>query len=137
VSELRHGTSTAYKRHGCRCDECRQAQNARNRAQYARLSPEKHEHRKAKMRAYVTSMAWVPTVEVPPVPVRTEGVDDRPTAWKRQAACHGVPTVLFFSEAHEAEAREVCAACPVRDDCRRYGESEEFGLWGGRRAEVA
>ena len=60
--------------------------------------------------------------------------------WMRQAACKGL-THLFFPtpaerpqarERREATAREVCASCSVRLDCRVFARDErEYGFWGG------
>ncbi|MHB1533082.1 MAG: WhiB family transcriptional regulator [Acidimicrobiales bacterium] len=60
----------------------------------------------------------------------------------RLAACQGRPTALFFPEpvfrkrgrpdpAAVAEAKEVCAVCPVRERCLAVGQREEHGIWGG------
>jgi WhiB family transcriptional regulator, redox-sensing transcriptional regulator len=58
-------------------------------------------------------------------------------AWMSQAACKGL-TALFFGERGEdrhsvAEARLVCAGCPVRVECLAYAleQGERFGVWGG------
>lgn len=66
-----------------------------------------------------------------------------PGPWSRRAAC--LPSALGVSprEAVElmhpvdaegvAEARSVCAACPVRDECRAHAirHAEPHGVWGG------
>lgn len=55
-------------------------------------------------------------------------------AWKVQAACRGRGPQLFFpeTEAAAAAAAAVCAGCPVKVPCRRAGQSEPYGVWGGR-----
>lgn len=57
-------------------------------------------------------------------------------AWRAQAACRhdDVPTWLFFPARGDMEtlarAREVCARCPVHEQCREAGQGE-LGVWGG------
>lgn len=72
----------------------------------------------------------------------TAAVDvDDPTAWMKQAACRGATRVMFPG-AHEADltrqALDLCATCPVLDDCRRWishpDQWEEWtgpGIWAG------
>ncbi|BAX98880.1 transcriptional regulator WhiB [Mycobacteroides stephanolepidis] len=73
--------------------------------------------------------------------------------WKRQAACRGHPRPDIFypdparSEATikrskselkrrliVAEAKRVCAACPVRVECLNYADEilDYHGIWGGK-----
>lgn len=63
--------------------------------------------------------------------------DDR---FREQAACRDYPTSLFFLEQYEnqyhgklAAAREICATCPVVDDCLRFALNNhiQFGIWAG------
>lgn len=62
--------------------------------------------------------------------------------WQDNAACRGLPTVLFFGPegeqkaarlVREKKARKVCSACPSRAECLDYALSrpERFGTWGG------
>ncbi|MCU1601797.1 MAG: putative WhiB-family transcriptional regulator [Frankiales bacterium] len=62
--------------------------------------------------------------------------------WQEQGACVTTDTELFFHpdnergprrEAREAEAKAVCARCPVLAQCRAYALAtrEPFGVWGG------
>ena len=55
--------------------------------------------------------------------------------WREQAACHGADLNLFFPERGESAepARQVCAACPVRQPCLDYAISNRiaYGIWGG------
>ena len=55
--------------------------------------------------------------------------------WVEQAACAGVDPALFFPDrgASLADARQVCAGCPVRVECLEYAleAGEKFGVWGG------
>jgi WhiB family transcriptional regulator, redox-sensing transcriptional regulator len=88
------------------------------------------------------------------------GAHHRPTMravvgdWAMDAACRGAPVELFFSgaEADVAEAKGLCARCPVTDHCVQFAinHDEWHGVWGGtdeserrgmirsrRRSEVA
>ncbi len=55
--------------------------------------------------------------------------------WHSMANCLGVDPDLFFPErgASTREAKEVCRACVVREDCLEYAivNGEKFGIWGG------
>lgn len=58
-----------------------------------------------------------------------------PGPWREQGACRVVPTAVFFpSRGTSLEpAKEVCRACPVRDQCRDYAIplGDLKGVWGG------
>jgi hypothetical protein len=45
--------------------------------------------------------------------------DSNVLAWKRGAACRGLPVEIFFSRDHSA-ALELCNNCRVVDDCLHY-----------------
>jgi hypothetical protein len=54
--------------------------------------------------------------------------------WCANGLCIGEDPELFFPSHGDpgTEAREICAACPVRDDCLRYAtQADENGIWGG------
>jgi WhiB family redox-sensing transcriptional regulator len=63
--------------------------------------------------------------------------------WQLKAACRGPQAALFFPPAHferkeeremrEAEAKAICATCPVRQACLDYALRirEPHGIWGG------
>lgn len=58
--------------------------------------------------------------------------------WKKYAACRGKGlTSIFFADRYtkeQAEAKKICATCPVKQACREYGLSlgaGEGGIWGG------
>jgi WhiB family redox-sensing transcriptional regulator len=55
--------------------------------------------------------------------------------WQVQANCLGVDPDLFFPErgASTREAKAVCRACVVREECLEYAlvNGEKFGIWGG------
>lgn len=61
-------------------------------------------------------------------------VSTRP-AWWEWANCKGLDAELFFVErgASTLEAKEVCRACVVRQDCLDYAVANDdgFGIWGG------
>jgi WhiB family transcriptional regulator, redox-sensing transcriptional regulator len=54
------------------------------------------------------------------------------------AACKGKETALFFpvSETFSGEAKSVCAACPVAEQCLEYAiqTHQPDGVWGGLTA---
>jgi WhiB family transcriptional regulator, redox-sensing transcriptional regulator len=55
--------------------------------------------------------------------------------WRELAACRGADLGLFFPERGESAgpARQVCAACPVRQPCLDYAITNRIthGIWGG------
>ena len=55
--------------------------------------------------------------------------------WQDYANCLGVDPDLFFPErgASTREAKAVCRACVVREECLEYAlvNGEKFGIWGG------
>ena len=54
--------------------------------------------------------------------------------WPGQGLCVGEDPDVFFPSRGDpgTDAREVCAACRVRDDCLKYAiDADEFGIWGG------
>lgn len=65
-------------------------------------------------------------------------------SWQHRAACRGADTAWFFAPsyferreekaAREAKAKQVCAGCPVADECLEYALRirEPHGVWGGR-----
>ena len=65
-------------------------------------------------------------------------------AWVAEAACKG-QTHLFFPPLaerpqarirREAQARLLCASCPVELQCRGFARTNrEYGLWGGESEE--
>ncbi len=65
-------------------------------------------------------------------------------AWMNQASCKG-KTALFFPPRaerpqarvrREAQARLLCASCPVMDPCRQHARTNrEYGFWGGESEE--
>jgi WhiB family transcriptional regulator, redox-sensing transcriptional regulator len=63
-------------------------------------------------------------------------------AWSERAACVGLPTELFvpdgFKESPTREARAICDACPVKNDCLETAlrDSSLVGLWGGTTPRV-
>ena len=57
------------------------------------------------------------------------------TRWRELAACRGTDLEVFFPERGESAgpARQVCAACPVRQPCLDYAITNRIthGIWGG------
>jgi len=61
-----------------------------------------------------------------------------PMPWVADAACSNkkMPVDMFFPERGRnnmiAKAQQVCAACPVRQECFDHGmKNDERGIWGG------
>jgi len=54
-------------------------------------------------------------------------------SWRLQAACRGVNPELFFPAPGQttAQAKAICASCPVATSCRDENLFEQFGVWGG------
>jgi hypothetical protein len=114
----KHGTYTGYATHGCRCDECREAKRLRQRELRAAARGE--------------SVSTAPKqihskpVMMPKLKLRTDG----------QPACtsEGVDPEWFFSDVtvDRRKAREVCAACPLREKCLTDNLTEPYGIWGGQ-----
>jgi WhiB family redox-sensing transcriptional regulator len=62
------------------------------------------------------------------------------TEWQREAACAFHDPELFFpagttgpAAAQEEQARQICAACPVRNRCLEWAlqAGVDHGIWGG------
>ena len=55
--------------------------------------------------------------------------------WRELAACRGADLEVFFPGRGESAgpARQVCAACPVRQSCLDYAITNRIshGIWGG------
>jgi hypothetical protein len=55
--------------------------------------------------------------------------------WRELAACRGTDLQVFFPRRGESAgpARQVCAACPVRQACLDYAITNRIvhGVWGG------
>ncbi|GAA0207396.1 WhiB family transcriptional regulator [Saccharothrix mutabilis subsp. mutabilis] len=62
--------------------------------------------------------------------------------WQLQGLCRGMDSALFFHthnergaarEHREAQAKAVCARCPVVAECRAHALAveETYGVWGG------
>jgi len=63
--------------------------------------------------------------------------------WHLKASCRGPESALFFppsvperrddSDAREAKAKSICAACIVQEECLEFAlrVHEPHGIWGG------
>jgi len=67
--------------------------------------------------------------------IETFLADYRERSWIKDAACKGMDTNIFFPERGAVGsirlAKQTCEGCPVKTQCREYGEMERFGFWGG------
>lgn len=58
-----------------------------------------------------------------------------PADWATQSACTKVDPETFFPDLYDgpAEAKAVCAGCPVRREClvAALARNERYGVWGG------
>ncbi|WP_272952198.1 WhiB family transcriptional regulator [Mycolicibacterium vanbaalenii] len=61
--------------------------------------------------------------------------------WQLRGLCRGMPSEVFFTAEHdkgqrrldhEKSAKQICRACPVLLECRRYAveAAEPYGIWG-------
>jgi len=59
--------------------------------------------------------------------------------WMARARCRGLDPDIFHppDEADAGEAKEICAACPVREACLEFAIElrEKDGVWGGLTAD--
>lgn len=67
-------------------------------------------------------------------------------SWRPLANCAGLPAEWFFPERGDSigtdsgyvQAKQVCRACEVRQECLDYAQTEpleRWGLWGGLTAK--
>lgn len=58
--------------------------------------------------------------------------------WTDLAACWGMDPELWFPLGDGAQAKAVCAACPVRADCLRFALDAglDHGIFGGLDADA-
>ena len=68
----------------------------------------------------------------------TDTIVQPPGPWIADALCRDIPDPDIFYPAHQdhtraARARQLCGACPVREQCLTYalGNNERYGIWGG------
>ena len=63
-------------------------------------------------------------------------LDDTDHDWTLRAVCNGADPDLFFVEIGQsnAEAKKLCARCPVREECLDYALRHDIrhGVWGGK-----
>jgi WhiB family redox-sensing transcriptional regulator len=55
--------------------------------------------------------------------------------WQELAACRPLGVELFYPPTDQdgEEAKAICFACPVRENCLEFAlaAGERFGIWGG------
>lgn len=63
------------------------------------------------------------------------GLDVDEATWMIQARCLDADPEAFFPQkgGSTKEAKRICSACPVREDCLDFSlrNEERFGIWGG------
>ena len=55
-------------------------------------------------------------------------------SWMENAACRNhLEPEMWFSDnpVEKAEAKRICAQCPVRNQCKTYADNPEYGIWAG------
>lgn len=117
TATITHGTTNAYRHHGCRCEPCRDAEKAYQRDRYAaRGRPDRPEP--APARLFEPRPPWMQFASC-----RPEYADRPLDQW----------VDLFFPTRGQsnAEARAICAECPARQACADHGLAEHHGVWGG------
>ena len=73
---------------------------------------------------------------------RLPGPMDHAWQWQRLGACRGMDSAVFFHpegergparSGREAQAKQICASCPVLAQCRAHALAvhEPYGVWGG------
>lgn len=57
----------------------------------------------------------------------------RNETWRRDAACAGLPTAIFFPDrgGDDRHPLAICHTCPVAADCLDASRSARYGIWGG------
>lgn len=77
------------------------------------------------------------------MPVRFESqlikslTNDDSSGWITDAACKGIPTIIFFPEKgkhyNDRTAKAFCLTCTVSDKCLRFAMENTWlnGIWGG------
>lgn len=123
-----HGTVSAYKNGGCRCDDCRNRANTYNAAYKRRVRAARSAEGQRDPGAPVGMRLG--KVEFPRVVAEQAACKEHPTEWwfpgKHASGFDGVPTPTV------AKALAICRACPVRVECLDYAvDAVELGIWGG------
>jgi len=107
-----HGNMREY-RAGCRCEECKEANNSYMKAY------------REKQRSMVESIAFI---------------EEGDTSWVASANCKGEGTNTFFPTRGDnslmEKAKAICSKCEVSRQCLAYATRTEqtVGVWGGKSA---
>ena len=83
-------------------------------------------------------VAWTPTSISRRLPAAVTNSWD----WQMSGACRNLDSGVFFHPenergsartARESQAKQICATCPVQQQCRRHALTvrEPYGIWGG------
>jgi WhiB family redox-sensing transcriptional regulator len=107
-----HGTIKEYRR-GCRCADCKVANNA--------YMKEYRERQRSALSGVTAKFA---------------AIDAGHLGWMDRARCKGMDTDLFFpSRGTDVEAvRAICAECEVAEECLAFAlrTNQDTGVWGGK-----
>lgn len=85
-----------------------------------------------------TTISDVGSVVSPEITPKTlyDNLSDTDEVWRDFANCLEAGTEIFYPSKGDSskEAKAICAACVVREDCLEYALSkpEGRGIWGGR-----
>ena len=75
-------------------------------------------------------------MERPDTPVEDPEFEDIPS-WRDEALCRGFDLGVFFPDEGDTAAitaaKEICASCPVAEDCLAFAveNNQTEGIWGG------
>lgn len=99
----------------------------------AEVKAAQERRQEARRRAAAEPVTPEPPRLVDPLP--GPDTDARDADWRAAALCAQVDTDLFFPDKgiSAAEAKSICAACPVRRECLQWAldKGEKHGVWGG------
>ncbi len=112
---MNHGVNGYFSPHRCRCDTCRTAHTAYQRARRQAAADKD------------------PQPEATVTPIRDPGDN-----WRPWAACRDLPTDWWYPNQagmndNNKKALAICATCPVREHClaTSLANREQHGIWGG------
>ena len=109
-----HGIRATYVQ-GCRCDDCKTA-NSRYQTEWRSIGADLYQ---LPRRQYDGHLEWI-----------EHGLCRDPKFDKSW----WFPETRGGSWAVRELAVSICNRCPVQAECREYGRTEKYGIWGGESA---